>query len=1087
MFTNAEPPRQENLLDKVTSLLGIEPNERVAVGLLFGQSFFIGLAMITFYVAANALFLDAFPSTAVSYTYLGVAIATIILGYLFATLETRFNFGVAVSSLTLFLILSILAMRLALLVTDARWVFFMLMVWVRILYSMANLQLFAMAGRLFNVRQGKRLFPLIAAGAVLAIIAVGAFASPLINLLGTANLIWLTVLSLTGVLFFVQRTIHHFHTQINQTQANNDPQQRLQLNQLLRERFVQLILLFAFFTFLVSQVLDYIFLNQAALQFSDVDALSQFFAYYMGGATFFNLIFLALFAGRLLDRYGITFGLLSRAGLIGIGAVAVALSGALSFPFIIIFGFIVLMRLVDEVTAAGTMGPALRLLYQVLPSAQRVTAQTVVETFVGPLATGLTGIALITLTSLGAVALWQANLLLLFVVILAVITSLLLKQQYQTALQKALAKRFVGETSLQLDDPNTRTLLKQQLSSPHPTEIIFALNLLSQTDDDTLPQHLITLLSHPTPLVRQHTLTHIEERHLTEALPTLQQQLAIEQEPHLKANMLITSAALGEGSTLREVATHLTAPDLTIRQGALIGLLRHGTLPHIIDAGQQLLQLIHAPNVAERTAAATIIGQLGVASFAEQLMPLLHDDALPVQQAAIEAAQQLQHPSLWPELIALLTTPHLKETAQQALAQGGSPALAALDEALATPAHAPQHSHLYLNIIGRIGGQHQQQHAVTEQAIASLLAQLKSDSPQQRITILQGLHRCHYHATQPAAQQYIREQMARELQTAHTQLTRWGHVQSNSATALLQKAVATGLDETRTRLFYLLDYLHPHTNIRHVQQSLETGSSEQQAYAQEILDTILDKADKIELLPWLLPQTAAERWQQQTAVSTPSPLPQQLETLLTTTDPTVTIWIRSCALYAIGHEEVYGTQPPSTLTALQTAVSPLTQHNHPLLRETAVWAYARLTQTTGANDMLLTIEKVLILRTVTIFQTLPDNVLAELANTTEELLITNGQQLWARGDTGDTMYIIVSGKIHIHNEAQTISYLTDRAIFGELAVLSPAPRMASATAVEDTHLLSLNREHLYELIDDYRQVAHGIIEVLSQRLRTTPS
>ena len=52
-----------------------------------------------------------------------------------------------------------------------------------------------------------------------------------------------------------------------------------------------------------------------------------------------------------------------------------------------------------------------------------------------------------------------------------------------------------------------------------------------------------------------------------------------------------------------------------------------------------------------------------------------------------------------------------------------------------------------------------------------------------------------------------------------------------------------------------------------------------------------------------------------------------------------------------------------------------------------------------------------------------------------------------------------------------------------MAVLDPAPRMASITALVEAKLLRLDRETLYELMDERVEVAQGIIRVLSHHLR----
>ena len=54
---------------------------------------------------------------------------------------------------------------------------------------------------------------------------------------------------------------------------------------------------------------------------------------------------------------------------------------------------------------------------------------------------------------------------------------------------------------------------------------------------------------------------------------------------------------------------------------------------------------------------------------------------------------------------------------------------------------------------------------------------------------------------------------------------------------------------------------------------------------------------------------------------------------------------------------------------------------------------------------------------------------------------------------------------------------------GELAALVPQPRTASVTALEPTLALRLDKAVLDDLLVDWPELAHGVIEALVARLR----
>jgi CRP-like cAMP-binding protein len=136
---------------------------------------------------------------------------------------------------------------------------------------------------------------------------------------------------------------------------------------------------------------------------------------------------------------------------------------------------------------------------------------------------------------------------------------------------------------------------------------------------------------------------------------------------------------------------------------------------------------------------------------------------------------------------------------------------------------------------------------------------------------------------------------------------------------------------------------------------------------------------------------------------------------------------------------------------------------------------------------VLTIEKVLILRSVSIFSRVPDDMLVELATVAEETTRAAGKEVFTQGDMGTSLYIVVQGRVRVHRDGRDLALLGEREVFGELAALDPEPRSATVTAVEETLLFQIDRDALYELLAEYVEVAQGIIQVLCQRLRAKPS
>ena len=213
-------------------------------------------------------------------------------------------------------------------------------------------------------------------------------------------------------------------------------------------------------------------------------------------------------------------------------------------------------------------------------------------------------------------------------------------------------------------------------------------------------------------------------------------------------------------------------------------------------------------------------------------------------------------------------------------------------------------------------------------------------------------------------------------------------------------------------------------------------------------------------------------------------------------------WTRASALYGLANV--------ADAQFTDDVVSALSMDS-PLVRETAVFTLAKLSPdafhkhkrkllndhdkrvVAAVNrmrdsereevDSMLTVERVMVLKTVSIFSETTEQVLADIVPVLEEVDIQAGEILFKKGDLGNCMYVINDGKVRIHHGETTYCELGPREIFGEMTALDPEPRSATVTAIEDTRLLQLDQETLLDLMANRTEIVRGVIHVLCQRLR----
>jgi len=135
------------------------------------------------------------------------------------------------------------------------------------------------------------------------------------------------------------------------------------------------------------------------------------------------------------------------------------------------------------------------------------------------------------------------------------------------------------------------------------------------------------------------------------------------------------------------------------------------------------------------------------------------------------------------------------------------------------------------------------------------------------------------------------------------------------------------------------------------------------------------------------------------------------------------------------------------------------------------------------TEMLSTVERVLILKSLSMFADAPDEALVELASLLQEVNVQAGEVIVQEGETGESLFVIVDGRVEVVDDNRVLNQLGARAVFGELSLLDSSPRSATIRALEETTLLRLDQAPFYEIMSDYVEVAMGTIHMLTRSLR----
>ena len=1077
--------------DRLSRLANIRPGEGKVVAWVLLYAVVASATDLLGNTAAYALFLNEFDAQSLPYIYISGSIVTTLLSVIYLRLSQRYSLAQLLIGQFSFILLTLIGYRVGLAFMPRGWFIFSLPIWDSVVNTLSFTAFWNLLGRLFNLQQGKRLFSLLGAGQQIAIFIVGFLIPGVVRWVGTPNLLVVAAVGgivTLGILIHITRNFSALHT-LDTEEVETEGETPRTEGGLLSDSYIRLIFGMYIFFALGSLFIDNIFFAQIENHLTDQDQMAGFlgtFSGVVGGLSLFSQMFLA---SRVLSRYGVRTAILLTPILLLFGAFLMVITGTFSQLTLVLFWLAVSLNLTRQVMDASD-NTAANLLYQPLPAALRTRAQTTVDGIIYPCAVGLAGLILVGLTNILHLTALQLAYVLLPILIGWAAVAFALGRLYPKRVQQALRQRIIQGNSTFQADRASLELLQQSLTSPHPGVVIYALNMLEEFHTETLAHLLPRLLTHADSAVRLDALERLERLGETTALPAIEHCFRSDPDNHVRSVALRTLASIGNTEQFEEVYNYLDTPDPQLRQGVMIGLLRSGELEGILAVSETLAQLVNSPNMADRIFAAQVLGQSGVASFYRPLRKLLSDAEPAVQRAALAAAGHLKHPKLWPVVVAALATPKTRSAAQAALVAGGEATLVYLKAAFA---QAGQQHQLWIELVRTCG------RIRSPQAVALLLPHLNFPHLQVRSQLLAALSYTGYQAD-TAVQPLVEQQIQAELAHAAWSLASLVDLGEEPALALVRTALENSLAQQRMRLFLWLALLYDASTIQRTRDALGLAlgvqrelAAEQRAYALETLDGIvanLFKQNLLALLDDLPPAPMLARLANDFAQPTLNQT-QRLCAIITSSEAWVTPWTQAIALYA-------ATALVKTSTAPQLLIQKAAMAAHTassaLVVETATWALATLDieneestteklAHTGGHKMLLTIEKVMILKTVDIFAATPDEILVDIAALLKEIEAPPGTTIFEKGSQGDSMYLIVEGEVEARDGDHVFARMGERQVFGEMALLDGEPRTASICTTQATRLLRLDQEPFYELMDDRIEVARGIIHVLLQRLR----
>lgn len=1093
----------------VTRLAPIYPGEGSVVGLCLAVNFLVFSGIMLGRNARDSLFLMNFGVQYLPHMYFANAVVLVFCSLFYTSLVDRMERGKFLGSVSLIFVTLLVGSRVILAV-QPRWFYPVLYILAQAIWNFSLLQFWTFLGDLFDTRQAKRLFPLVAVGSLLGMICVGLISRPLVRAAGTENLllVWagciFAALVLGGVVF---RKFRAQKGPLATDRASSAPPPKLSewqkfkegASRLRQEPLIRTTAAITFMLWTVFTVIDYCFNLRARETYPDKNDLTAFLGTFRGWAGFLCLVVQLFLTSPLISRLGVGTTIIFH-------PIFLTLS---TFWMTLRFGnpSVYTAKMGDHVLLYTIQDSSFQLLYNPVPVEQRARVRGFIDGFIKPLSMAAAGVLLLLGNwYLTARQISMIGLLLSLGWLGAALTT---KKGYIRALLRnlrgdSLALRQAAVIALgKLKDPSSLGILAETLRSESPQRVVAAIHFLENFGTENANEALADLLTHRDPHVRATAAAALGRRAGVKYVDRLTPLLS-DPDPRVRANAIQALAGAQDPALVQKLRPLLQDPSMRARVNTILTIAAIQGVSAVLEWLPLIRDLAHGEPSA-RSAAAYALGRLPVDQSMDLLTDLLNDPDLSIRCEAAKALGRVGVSRVIPGLIkALAGPPDLRHQVRRSLAtivqKHGEAAARELANTALSSERAEIRSEL-ADVLGRLKD---------SQVLDALLTLLKDPEWRVRWKVLKAFERIARAGplsenTRAALFHYAHSELA-----AFRQSLRCSQSLALNLTSDAERMLALALEEDRVnieeRVFHMLGIVCGRDRMLAIFEKIQSGNARMRADALEALDNLAPKEIGREVLGLLEPAPAAK-----------SVIPEPTEPLLAILAAHSKPWVRACtAFYLGGHPQQNGESLLKTLvedrdrlvreTALYAGwqafkeswrpqVDAASRSPDPALRRSAQRILTG--RSNGAGDsgpqeersapMLLTVEKVIFLKSAPVFAGVEGEELAAIADIALEHEYHPGDIIFEKNQPAHHLYVVVRGKVEVflraNSKERLLTVLGEHECFGEMAILDDEPRSASVRAAEPTLVLKIDRESFRELIHERPQISFAIFKILSSRLR----
>ena len=1109
----------------VSQLAPIYPGEGAVVGLCLLVNFLVVAGIMFGRNSRDSLFLIYFGIRYLPYMYFTNAAFLILCSLVYTTLVDKIDRGKFLAGVSLIFVASLVVSRV-IVSSHPHWFFPVLYNQATVIWYFSLMQFWTFVGDLFDTRQAKRIYPLLAVGALLGMVGVGLGAKSIVHLIGTENLLLVWAGSIFVALILAAITYRRYrmktepapadpallsqHKKPSELQKIKDGLREVGREPLLRSMAGYILLLWTVFA-----IVDFCFNKTMREIYPNSTDLTTFFGRFVGLQGLLCLVIQLFFARAVISRLGVGKTINFHPALLVLGTAWMSLR----FGFASVFS----TKLGDASMLYTFSDSSYQLLYNPVPPDRRARVRGFIEGYIRPLSLALAGalvlvgnnylkpILLSSGTTIPATQQLAWGAFILAVVWLAI--ALTAQKGYIRALLHNLqgdspALRVAAEVALKkMHDTASMSLLGDILHSENHERILAAIQILESFGSEGAAENIATLLEHSDARVRASAVSALSRlagaKYLDRLTPLLN-----DPDFRVRSNVVESLAVAKDPDLVEKLRPFLQDPYRRTRINAILSIASIQGVSSSLESWPILSDLAHGDESA-RSTAVYALSQLPSDPGMDLLSELLQDPELSIRCKAAKALGRVGTQRVIPALVqALAGAPELRHHARRSIVSitrkyGGETARDMAQAALSSD--RPEIRSEIADVLGRLKD---------TQVVITLIKLLKDPEWRVRWKVLKSFERMARDGPLPENARTALFDFAHDELDAFQQSIVISRTLVPKPVDVAGRMLAQALEQDRVnieeRVFHMLGILCGRERMLAIYQKLQSGEARRRADALEALDNLAPRKIARQVLALLEPEPIDKH------ATAPASGP-----LLAGLAGHAKPWVRACTAYYLGYHPVedsagllgslcndrqifvqetalyagwqalHEAWRPRVDSALQSPTPMLNRCAQRILAGRSFDAGEFVYTSGGGEPMLLTVEKVLFLKSIPVFTAVGDEELAALADIALEKEFAPHEVIFSEGQVAHHLYIILRGKVEVfrmtNSTERSVAILGERESFGEMAILDDKHRSACVRAMEPTLVLKIDRESFRELVLERPQISFAIFKILSDRLRQANS